>query len=140
MDFQLVCLLEGMVKLSEDRFDDSRVLLRKVADYFERKIGMRSTGEKLVGGPDRVLISFHERSRTNNSYSIEVTAEEPNNVALVFYEEVEISSVSLADPRLAYQNTSARRVKLSKRRLNKTLSSYEEATRVIDKWFNQRVT
>lgn len=53
-------------------------------------------------------------SGSSNNIRIHIQQQDEGRVSLHLMAEIEMSSVSLADPKLAYQNTSARRVRRKK--------------------------
>jgi hypothetical protein len=86
---------------------------------------------------DRIVISTGKYDTDRNL--IEIAAankyygyEGANNELYVYlYNKKEISSISLADPKAAYQTTSARQVKHKKTKITKTINSLENLKKIL---------
>ena len=123
----------------EDVWAKPKEVANKVANYFETKTGLKRAREVLVGGPDRFEITYYGNNTYGNTYNIAVSKDNQEIIILSFYEKREIRSILLADPRLNYQNTSARIVKHKKRELRwKECNNYDDAIKAIDKWFDKK--
>lgn len=70
-------------------------------------------------------------------YSVFPISETDFSFLIRLIDKTEVSSISLADPKLNYLNTSAREVKYKTKRVNRQVSSLKEAKKIIDKFFNQ---
>jgi len=122
--------------VDETNWEKSKELSNKIADYLATKLSsvfVRDTGKKSITGWE---INFRSKS-SKNHYAVSSHPDYDNNwqIRLEFYEEIEIRSESLADPKLNYESTSARIVKLKKRKLRKEYDSEKKALRAIDIFF-----
>ena len=75
------------------------------------------------------------KKHSNVHYRISVHPDYLGNVKLDFYEETILSSESLADPSLNYENTSAKLVKLKKKRLRRNFDNEKKTLKAIDTFF-----
>ena len=122
--------------VDEATWEKSKQLTSRVADYLEAKVPFefeRDNGKKTITGWE---IAFRKKL-SRNYYTVSTHPDYDKNwqFRLEFYEETELSSESLADPKLNYENTSARIVKLKKRKLRKEYDSEKKAHRAIDLFF-----
>lgn len=115
---------------TNDDFNQMRITLFNSKD----KISSMLPNYKIYESSN--MIRFSKNSKGIDSYiSIEVTKLGDNSIKyMVFCEtKIETSSVSLANPRLAYQNTSARRVTHKKIKDNKFVKDIIDVINIISK-------
>jgi hypothetical protein len=116
----------------------AKELVNKLADYLQSKITsdfIRNDVKQTINGLSILFIRKHD---ANNSYEVCVNPNDEfvvNRIWLFFYESKEVSRESLADPKQTFLTTSAAYVKHKKRKLRHDYDTYNEAIKVIDRWF-----
>jgi hypothetical protein len=126
--------------INDDNWEKAKKLANTVADYLQTKIpdSLRDSGRKSVSGWD---ITFTDKSKYNyqpsrNTYSVIVRPDFPTEVILNFYEEKEIKSESLADPKKNWRTDSGRIVTLQKKKIKmKDYENENKAKKAIDSFF-----
>ena len=122
-------MLYNFVKIADEIL--MKTVANKLADYLQTKIPsfQREIGRKTLEGWEIIF----KKKYQPNTYSI--TVEPDLSIIINFYEQVEISSESLADPKKTYETTTGRIVKLKRKKLRKHFDDEDKALKAINNFF-----